>query len=137
MKSHGRDDVVIEATYNPSRFWRADRDGLQRELAAYKIHCANFDYALYQTLEYKDKCHMLDDFWSYDYVEFPTWTKLARTLQLLQPSSAFVERIFSHLKRVLDRPGMERAKVDLIESTIMLIVNGADAGFDWAQDEVM
>ena len=74
---------------------------------------------------------MLDEFWSYEYADFPTWTLLARNFQLLQPSSAFVERIFSHLKRVLDRPGMEGAKVDLIESTLMLIVNGSEGGIEW------
>ena len=102
-----------------------------RELPAYKNYCANFDFAAYQALQYKDKCQMLDEFWSYEYADFPTWTLLARNFQLLQPSSAFVERIFSHLKRVLDRPGMEGAKVDLIESTLMLIVNGSEGGIDW------
>ena len=127
-----RDDVLIGATHDQTRFWRADRANLLRELPAYKTYCTNFDVATYHTLQYKEKCRMLDEFWSYEYADFPTWTLLARNFQLLQPSSAFVERIFSHLKRVLDRPGMEGAKVDLIESTIMLIVNGSDVGVDWA-----
>jgi hypothetical protein len=130
-----RDDVLVENTPSVAKFWRADRPGLMAQLQAYKQCCAAFDLARYNTLDYKEKCRMLDDFWSYDYVDFPAWTKLARNLQLLQPSSAFVERVFSHLKRILDRDGMERALLDLIEGTLMLVVNGKSE-LDWDVDEV-
>jgi hypothetical protein len=129
-----RDDVLIESSPSKLKFWRADRLGLMTQLPAYKQHCANFDIAAYNTLDYKEKCRMLDTFWSYDYAEFPAWTKLARNFQLLQPSSAFVERIFSQLKLILERGGMEGALLDLIEGSLMLVVNGNEES-QWAEDE--
>lgn len=129
-----RDDVLIESSPSQQKFWRADRVGLMAQLPAYKQHCANFDIAAYNALDYKEKCRMLDAFWSYDYAEFTAWTKLARNFQLLQPSSAFVERIFSQLKLILDRGGMEGALLDLIEGSLMLVVNGKEES-QWAEDE--
>ena len=131
---HARDDVLIEPTPSNVKFWRADRVGLLAQLSAYKNHCANFDIAHYNSLDYKEKCRMLDSFWSFEYAEFPAWTKLARNLQLLQPSSAFVERVFSQLKLILDRGGMEGALLDLIEGSLMLVVN-SKAELEWAEDE--
>ena len=60
---------------------------------------------------------------------YKSWIKLAHFFMLFQPSSASAERAFSILKRLLERGGMDKAKHDLVEGTMMTWYN-APGKFD-------
>jgi hypothetical protein len=83
---------------------------------------------------FKLMARRIGEFWK-DHADcFPTWTKLARLVMLLQPSSAASERVFSRLMAILKRPGMNTALIDYVESSLMLVYNGKD-GYDWIVEE--
>ena len=82
---------------------------------------------------FKANAERLTVFWQEHEKTFPTWTKLAHLIMLLQPSSAASERVFSRLTAILKRPGMDSALIDYIESCLMLAYNGED-GYGWCDD---
>ena len=64
----------------------------------------------------------LMSFWNDNKNKLPQWYKVAMDIFLLQPSSAFIERVFSILRGCLDSR-QESALVDTIESAVMLKYN--------------
>lgn len=54
-------------------------------------------------------------------------------MMLHQPSSCAAERVFSILQRVLKRPGMNGAHIDLIEATLIGCFKNkdSDGDFEW------
>jgi hypothetical protein len=109
----------------PEKF-RADEAGLRSELPAYIAACALVDYSDLGTdfeFHFKEKLVRLVQFWKKPTPAFPTWRKLAHYLFLFQPSVACVDRSFSFLRLILNRPGMDSALVDLIEGTLMEMYN--------------
>jgi hypothetical protein len=75
-------------------------------------------------------------FWKDNSSDFPTWTKLAQLVMLLQPSSAAAERVFSRLLAILKRPGMDSSLIDYLETCLMLAYNGGGKqGYSWAVGE--
>ena len=51
---------------------------------------------------------------------------------LIRGKDGAEERVFSQLKLILDRGGMEGALLDLIEGSLMLVVNGKEES-QWAR----
>ena len=89
--------------YDKSDNYCATKSGLIKEFPTYIQDCESQDYS---GLEFKDKANIIDRFWE-KRIKLPDWTKFLGILSLFQPPSAAVERVFSQLKLILSRPGME------------------------------
>ncbi|CAM9715366.1 unnamed protein product, partial [Sphacelaria rigidula] len=61
-------------------------------------------------------------FWDDNKTRLPTWYLVAMDIVLIQPSSAFMKRVFSSLRGCLDSR-QERALGDRIEAAVMLKYN--------------
>ena len=97
--------------------------------SAYVAACDLIDYGNLDENNgspFKQKLVLLTEFWKFPNSSYPSWRKLAHYLFLLQPSVACVDRSFSLLKLILQRPGMDGALVDLIEGTLMEMYNNTD-----------
>jgi len=108
---------------------RVHQADLLRELPAYVAACDLIDYGNLDENNgspFKQKLVLLTEFWKFPNSSYPSWRKLAHYLFLLQPSVACVDRSFSLLKLILQRPGMDGALVDLIEGTLMEMYNNTD-----------
>jgi hypothetical protein len=70
----------------------------------------------------KEKARRIFEWWRARVDRFPTWAHALRLVGLVQASSAFVERVFSRMKYIIQSIG-ESALEDTIESRLFVAIN--------------
>jgi hypothetical protein len=102
--------------------WLGDdvRLALETEIPAYKAICDQVEG------DVKNILHFFRD----HQAKIPTWAKVAKTLALIQPSSASIERVWSLFSRFFVDAGVKDALIDYIRYILMIKYNRRSANGD-------
>ena len=111
----------------------AARDSCKRQHATQDIrltdttrtlvsHSTAAQHTMTKTPMMKQDGYDLLKFWQDNKIRLPTWYNVAMDLALIQPSSCFIERVFSMLRACMDSR-QERALSDRIAAAVLLKYN--------------
>ena len=112
VKLHALDISDIEILQEVFPFVSSDVvHNLELEKSAYNIAASNADI-----------WHDLWAFWHDNRMKLPFWYNVAKDVALIQPSSAFIERVFSILRACVDER-QESCYSDRIRASVLLKYN--------------